>query len=96
MNLADRQKRVLDLYRLRRNINQQIAELERDIEREEAAMRRARDAARAGLPAVSDEMRAGHASYVRGNRDDNTRDLERQYQALTRRRARILKKANAA
>ena len=95
-SLADKQKRVLDLYRLRRTINTEIAQLERDIERDEAAMRRAREAARAGLPPVSDEVRDGHASYNRGNRDDHTCAMERQYQALTKRRARILKAQRAA
>ena len=95
MTIVQRQQRILDLYDLRRRINAEIADHEKAIQREQEAMRRARASAATGIPTPTDEMREGHAAFNRGERTPEVEALEREYQALIKRRRRALRKEAA-
>lgn len=97
MSLAERQRRAIELYELRRRIDQEITDLEAAIDRDVRAMHRDRERARealtTGIAAPSPAMREAHAAYNRGDRTMPVVTLEREYQVLAKKRRRAARRA---
>lgn len=93
MTILDKQHKLTELYKLRRRVDMEIASLEASIDADLKAMerdrQREREAVLLRVPAPTEEMRRAHAAYQRGERSDWAVVLEREYQVLAKRRARV-------